>query len=283
MRIARTDAGPAVAHPDEGWLPLADLGVTAQDTAEVIAQDEAIRRALDRLPAGGGVTAQDGVTLRCPILRPSKILAIGLNYMDHIRETGSPVPERPMVFAKYPSSLNDPFGDVVMDPDLTREGDYEVELAVIIGRRARRVPADSALDHVYGYAVANDVSARDWQRRDSQISRSKSFDTFCPLGPWITTADEVPNPQALTLRTWVNGELRQNSSTKEMVHGVAELIAFLARGMTLEPGDVILTGTPHGVGFAMDPPRFLAPGDVVRCEIDGLGAIENRMVAAAAA
>jgi 2-keto-4-pentenoate hydratase/2-oxohepta-3-ene-1,7-dioic acid hydratase in catechol pathway len=277
MRIARTDDGMAVANPDTGWVPLADLGITAPDIAEVVAQDDAIRRALEGLTAGGG-RAVDDAALRCPVVRPSKVLAIGLNYADHIRETKSAAPERPMVFAKYPNSLNDPFGDVVMDPALTEEGDYEVELAVIIGRRARKVTPATALDHVYGYTVANDVSARDWQRRDSQISRSKSFDTFCPMGPWITTADEVPNPQALGLRSWVNGEQRQNSSTKEMVHGVTELIEFIARGMTLEPGDVILTGTPHGVGFAMDPPKYLVPGDVVRCEVDGLGTISNRVV-----
>jgi 2-keto-4-pentenoate hydratase/2-oxohepta-3-ene-1,7-dioic acid hydratase in catechol pathway len=165
-----------------------------------------------------------------------------------------------------------------MDPSLTEQGDYEAELAVIIGRRARRVSLADALDHVFGYAVANDVSARDWQFADPQFDRSKSFDTFLPVGPWITTADEVPDPQALGIRTWVNGELRQDSSTAEMVFGVAELIEFLSRGMTLEPGDVIVTGTPHGVGFAMDPPRFLAPGDVVRCELDVLGTLENPVV-----
>ncbi|MPZ89289.1 MAG: hypothetical protein GEU81_14720 [Nitriliruptorales bacterium] len=277
MRIARTDEGLAVAHPEGGWASLADLGITAQDTAEVIAQDAVIRRALDGAPPG-----REDVTLRCPVVRPSKVLAIGLNYMDHIRETNAPTPERPVLFAKFPNSLNDPFGDVVMGPALTEQGDYEVELAVVIGSPARKVTLGAALDHVYGYTVANDVSARDAQRRDGQLARSKSFDTFCPIGPWITTADEVPNPQTLAIRAWVNGEIRQDSSTKEMAYSVAELIEFLSRGMTLEPGDVILTGTPHGVGFAMDPPRYLAPGDVVRCEIEGLGAIENHVIGAEA-
>lgn len=274
MRIALTDDGFAVAHPSIGWVSLRELGVNAEDTGEVIAQIDAVRSALVDAPTG-----RQDVTLRCPIVRPGKVLAIGLNYMDHIRETNSPIPERPVLFGKFSNALNDPYGDIVMDPALTEQGDYEVELAVVIGTPARRVNVDDALAHVFGYAVANDVSARDWQFRDPQYARSKSFDTFCPVGPWITTADEVEDPQALGIRSWVNGERRQDSSTKEMIFGVAELIEFLARGMTLELGDVILTGTPHGVGFAMDPPRYLVPGDVVRCEVEGLGVIENRVVA----
>lgn len=273
MKIAHTDEGFAVAHPDGGWVPLPQLGVRAAETADVIAQGELIASAVAGAPPGS-----EGVRLRCPIVRPTKVLAIGLNYMDHIRETKAPVPERPVLFAKFPNTLNDPFGDVVVDPDLTEQADYEVELAVVIGKRARKVSAADALDHVFGYAVGNDVSARDWQFRDPQFDRSKGFDTCCPIGPWITTSDEVADPQALAIQSWVNGEARQDSSTKEMVHGVAELIEFLSRGMTLEPGDVILTGTPHGVGFAMEPPRYLVPGDVVRCEIEGLGAIENACV-----
>jgi len=273
MRIANTSTGFAVAHPAGGWVPLADLGIDAHETADVIA-------AHDRISAGlaSAAPGAEDVELRCPIVRPTKVLAIGLNYLDHIRETGAKRPERPVLFAKFPNTLNHPGSPIVMDPSLTEQGDYEAELAVIIGRRARRVSLADALDHVFGYAVANDVSARDWQFADPQFDRSKSFDTFLPVGPWITTADEVPDPQALGIRTWVNGELRQDSSTAEMVFGVAELIEFLSRGMTLEPGDVIVTGTPHGVGFAMDPPRFLAPGDVVRCELDVLGTLENPVV-----
>ena len=165
-----------------------------------------------------------------------------------------------------------------MDKELTERGDYEVELAVVIGKRTRKVGEDRALDSVFGYTVANDVSARDWQKADGQFDRSKSFDTFCPIGPWITTADEVPDPQGLALRSWVNGELRQDSSTKEMLFDIAHLIHYLSRGMTLEPGDVLLTGTPHGVGFAMEPPRYLAPGDVVECEVEGLGRLRNAVV-----
>lgn len=275
MKIANTDQGYAVAHADGGWIPLSALGVEARDLAELIARAEDVRAALE---APSPPAPQPEPTLRCPVVRPSKVLAIGMNYMDHIRETASQVPERPVVFAKFPNSLTDPYGDVVIDPALTEQGDYEAELAVVIGRRTRSVSEDAALDAVFGYTVANDVSARDWQRRDSQFDRSKSFDTFCPMGPWLTTADEVHDPQALAIRSWVNGEVRQDSTTKEMIFSVAQLIAFLARGITLEPGDVILTGTPHGVGMAMDPPRYLVPGDVVRAEIEGLGAIENPVV-----
>jgi 5-carboxymethyl-2-hydroxymuconate isomerase len=210
-----------------------------------------------------------------PIARPGKIIAVGLNYADHIRETGATAPERPILFAKFPSAMVGPYDGIVVDPELTKQGDYEVELGVVIGKDSRRIPAAEALDHVFGYLVANDVSARDWQKLDGQLSRSKSMDTFLPIGPWVTTADEVGDPNDLTIRSTVNGELRQDSTTAEMIFTVAELIEFCSRTMTLEAGDIILTGTPHGVGFAMDPPRFLAPGDVIRCEIEGLGHIEN--------
>lgn len=275
MKIARDDTGFLASHPDGGWIPFERLGIDPPDTASVIADYDRIVAATERYELGDEVAPE---TLRCPVVRPTKVMAIGLNYLDHIRETGSDVPDRPVLFAKFPNSLHDPYGDIVMGSDITEQGDYEAELAVVIGKKVRRAAADDALSAVFAYAVANDVSARDWQFADPQFARSKSFDTFCPLGPWLTTADQVADPQALAIRSWVNDELRQDSSTKEMLFSVAELIAFLSRGMTLEPGDVLLTGTPHGVGFAMDPPQYLTAGDLVRCEVEGLGTITNRVV-----
>jgi 2-keto-4-pentenoate hydratase/2-oxohepta-3-ene-1,7-dioic acid hydratase in catechol pathway len=254
------------------WTPFASLGTQVTTTAEAIALAETMR---ERLGAGApGTLASDAATA-CPVVAPTKMLAVGLNYLDHIRETGAKRPERPVIFAKYPSALTGPRDPILHDPRLTDELDYEAELAVVIGRRARRLTHQNALDAVFGYTVANDVSARDWQRADGQLSRSKSYDTFCPVGPWITTADEVEDPQSLPIRSWVNAEPRQDSTTGEMVFSVRDILVHLSTTMTLFPGDVVLTGTPHGVGLGFRPPRFLSMGDVVRCEIDGLGAIEN--------
>jgi 2-keto-4-pentenoate hydratase/2-oxohepta-3-ene-1,7-dioic acid hydratase in catechol pathway len=260
---------------DDRWIPVESLGFPGTTTAEVITA----LGALDASSLGGGSQGLDDVEFLNPIVPPAKLLAIAMNYLDHINETGSRRPENPVVFAKFPNSLNDPFGRIVIDPRLTEKGDYEVELGVVIGQTVKGVSEEEALSCVFGYTVANDVSAREWQRADGQFDRSKSFDTFCPIGPWITTADEVPDPQGLPLRTWVNGELRQDSSTKAMLFSVAHLIHYFARGMTLEPGDVILTGTPHGVGWAMNPPRYLEPGDVVECEVEGLGRLRHEIVA----
>ena len=229
---------------------------------------------LRRLPLGEPV---DGSL--APPLRPGKIVAIGLNYLDHIRESNLERPEQPLVFAKFPSSVIGPADPIELDVSLTSRVDWEVELAVIIGARMRRVPERDALEHVFGYTVGNDISARDVQFSESQWVRGKSFDTFCPLGPVVVTADEIPDPQALTLWTRVNGEVMQESSTAEMVFGVAELLAFCSRSFTLEPGDVVLTGTPWGCGEFMDPPRSLAGGDVVETEIEGIGTLRNPVVA----
>ena len=217
-----------------------------------------------------------------PIERPGKIVCVGLNYRDHATESGLELPTRPLLFAKWQSSIIGP-GEPIVLPPVSDEVDFEAELGVVIGERARSVSADRALDHVGGYVCVNDVSARDVQMGDGQWTRGKSFDSFCPIGPRLVPAGEIPDPQDLGIRCIVNGEPLQDSSTAEMVFGVAEVIAFVSEAITLEPGDLIATGTPAGVGFARKPPIFLADGDEVTVEIDGLGSLTNPVVAAAGA
>jgi 2-keto-4-pentenoate hydratase/2-oxohepta-3-ene-1,7-dioic acid hydratase in catechol pathway len=217
----------------------------------------------DRAPASGPDHALDAVELLAPHA-PRAIYGIGLNYAEHARETGAEPPEAPIVFMKTPGSCAAP-GAPVRAPAVVRRLDYEGELAVVMG----------AGGEVAGYAVADDLTARDLQRREPQWTRAKGFDGSCPFGPWVTTADEVPDPGDLGLRTWVNGELRQDARTSDLIFGVPALVAFIGETCTLRPGDLILTGTPPGVGAAMDPPRLLASGDVVRIEIERLGAIEH--------
>ena len=269
MRLAtlRVDGTECLAAADAG-------GYRRLDTSEGLTG--LLRAGIDPrgLPLGDPVEGE----LAAP-LRPGKIVAIGLNYLDHIRESNLERPERPLVFAKFPSSVIGPTDAIELDETLTSRIDWEVELAVVVGRRMRRVAERDALDHVLGYTVGNDVSARDVQFSESQWIRAKSFDTFCPLGPVVVTTDEIADPQALRLRTRVNGVVMQDSSTAEMVFGVAELLAFCSRSFTLEPGDVVLTGTPWGCGEFMDPPRSLAAGDVVETEIDGIGVLRNPVVA----
>jgi 2-keto-4-pentenoate hydratase/2-oxohepta-3-ene-1,7-dioic acid hydratase in catechol pathway len=212
--------------------------------------------------------------LQAPVPRPGKIVCVGLNYRDHANETGQPIPSEPVLFSKYANSVVGPGAEVVVPPDAEKI-DYEAELAVVIGRRASAVPTGGALDHVAGYTCANDVSSRSLQFRSSQWLLGKAIDTFLPLGPYLVTADEVPDPQALGIRCLVNDELRQSSDTGQMIFGVAELVSFISRTITLEPGDVLVTGTPAGVGMAADPPRYLRPGDRMRIEIDGVGELDN--------
>jgi 2-keto-4-pentenoate hydratase/2-oxohepta-3-ene-1,7-dioic acid hydratase in catechol pathway len=214
-----------------------------------------------------------GDAIMLPPIRPGKIVAIGLNYMDHIRETGLDAPKAPLVFAKFPSSLAADGQTVTIDHELTERVDWEVELAVVLGRGGQNISVADALGHVFGYTVGNDLSARDLQASDGQWVRAKSLDGFCPLGPEIVTADEIPDPQTLALRTLVNGEIMQDSNTSEMVFGVSELIAFCSRSFTLDPGDVILTGTPWGCGEFMTPRRSLQDGDVVSVSVGSVGTL----------
>jgi 2-keto-4-pentenoate hydratase/2-oxohepta-3-ene-1,7-dioic acid hydratase in catechol pathway len=220
----------------------------------------------------------DQVRLAAPVPRPSKIIGIGLNYRDHAAETGQELPTRPTVFAKFPNALSGPYDPIVL-PGQSNSVDYEGELGVVIGRRARNAREDEALSYVGGYLCVNDVSARDVQNWTSQWSLGKSFDTFAPVGPFLVTAADVPDPQNLEIETRVNGVTVQHSSTANMVFTVAALVSQLSAVMTLEPGDIIATGTPGGIGGAQNPPRFLKDGDVVEVEIERLGCLRNPVVA----
>jgi len=217
----------------------------------------------------------DDVLLLAPVPVPPKVVAVGQNYMDHVREQGAEPPKWPILFTKFPTSVIGPGATIRWDPALTQQVDYEVELAVVIGQAARRVSEKDALQYVAGYTVCNDVSARDLQFGDGQWVRGKSLDTFCPLGPWLVTRDEIPDPQALAVRTTLNGQIMQDSTTAEMIFGVRELIAFASQAFTLLPGDVIVTGTPPGVGVFRDPPVFLNDGDTITVEVEAIGALSN--------
>ena len=208
------------------------------------------------------------------------VFCIGTNYPEHAGETGIALPRHPVIFAKAPTAVCGPGTPIEIPGNLRSSSvDWEVELAVVIGRTGKNIPMADALSHVAGYTVANDVSARDWQKHNGgQYVRGKTFDTFCPLGPCMVTTDDIADPQSLGLRCFVNGEQRQNSSTAQMLFSVAHIVAFLSGSTTLLAGTVILTGTPAGVGIGMNPMVFLKPGDVVRCEIDGIGALENPVI-----
>ncbi|MDP3898103.1 MAG: fumarylacetoacetate hydrolase family protein [Mesorhizobium sp.] len=284
MRLVRFSAGDAPAMPgllvDGRVYPVADLAPEApRDIAGIIADWDRLGLSRNALPTGKGLPL-DRVTLRAPIARPGKILAIGLNYADHIEESksaGVTVPTEQVWFCKQATSVNDPYGDVEL-PKVSAMLDYEVEMVAVIGRKGRHISREDAPAHVFGYCVGNDVTVRDWQHRTPQWMLGKSFDTHCPFGPAIVTADEAGDPHGLGIRCFVNGDLRQNSNTKHLVFDLWDQIAHLSQAMTLEPGDLIFTGTPGGIGFASKPYRPLKAGDLVRCEVDGLGFIENRVV-----
>lgn len=220
----------------------------------------------------------DDVRLRAPIPRPRKFLAIALNYEDHLVETGRARPEFPVFFTKQPTCVVGP-GDEVQVPRVSTLVDYEGELGVVVGTRSRHLTPETALDAVAGYLVVNDVTVRDWQQKSPTMMIGKSFDTHGPLGPWIVTADEVDDPHDLRIRTWVNGQLVQDASTAGMIFSIVDQLVTLSTAMTLEPGDVISTGTPAGVGIVREPMVLLTPGDTVRVEIDRIGVLENPVVA----
>jgi 2-keto-4-pentenoate hydratase/2-oxohepta-3-ene-1,7-dioic acid hydratase in catechol pathway len=227
--------------------------------------------------AEGPRIALSEVTLEAPIARPPKFLAVGLNYADHVAESGLDAPKHPTIFNKQSTCVVGP-GAAIHVPKASHVLDYVGELGMVIGRRCRHVTRDEAPDVIAGYTIVNDATVRDWQLRIPTWTMGKSFDTHGPIGPWIVTRDEVTDPHRLRLRTWVNGDLRQDSNTKELIFDCFALVEHLSTAFTLEPGDVIATGTPSGVGISMKPPGLLKAGDVVRIEIEGIGEIENPMI-----
>jgi 2-keto-4-pentenoate hydratase/2-oxohepta-3-ene-1,7-dioic acid hydratase in catechol pathway len=261
----------------ERVIPLSALLPDAPtDMITLISDWDRLSQAIKPSATDAGLPLAD-VTLLAPVERPGKVLAIGLNYADHIAETGNKPPEQQLWFSKASTSIHAPFAPIEV-PKVSTQVDYEVELVAIIGKAGRHISREDAPHHVFGYCVGNDVSVRDWQRQTPQWMLGKSFDTHGPIGPWITTADEVGEPHRLDIQCIVNGEVRQTSNTKHLVFDVWAQIEHLSKVMTLEPGDVIFTGTPGGVGLARKPPVFLAPGDKVVCEIAELGVIEAVMV-----
>jgi 2-keto-4-pentenoate hydratase/2-oxohepta-3-ene-1,7-dioic acid hydratase in catechol pathway len=277
----RTDPGETLAVVvGDRWLPASEIvGGGALSMADLLAGGvqalAALRDGSDKARIAERGRPLADADLLAPVPRPGKVVAIGRNYRDHTTEEGVEPPPAPLIFAKWPSAVVGHGTEVSWDPGLTRQVDYEAELAVVIGRTARAVGVDDALDHVLGYTCLNDVSARDLQFGDGQWVRGKSLDTFCPMGPALVTADDIGDPQDLSISCWVGDERVQEARTSDMFFGVAELISYCSMSFTLEPGDVIATGTPGGVGVFRDPPRFLGDGDRMTVEIERIGRLEN--------
>jgi len=257
----------------DSWLPTSVLGLLQAGPA-VLERARRVARGSSAV-AYGVVRPLSEVTLLAPIPRPPKIVCIGVNYADHAAEAGRTLPARPSIFLKAPSTVIGP-GDAIVKPTTTEKLDYEVELAVVIGKTAKAVNRDEALAYVAGYTILNDVSARDLQlAADGGVILGKNFDTSAPTGPAVVLTDELPDPSNLGIRTWINGELRQDGNTHNLIFDVPAIISFLSQQLTLEPGDMIATGTPAGVGLGMKPQVWLQPGDQVRMEIEGIGVLEN--------
>jgi 2-keto-4-pentenoate hydratase/2-oxohepta-3-ene-1,7-dioic acid hydratase in catechol pathway len=285
MRLAtiQTPAGPRAAvlqgdsyvdlHATRPDLPLSVRALLAggagllRAAAEAAARHDAVRH------------AAASVSLLAPIPDPPKVVCVGLNYRDHAAESGAPIPKEPVLFSKFATAIIGP-GEAIRLPAVSQEVDYEAELVLVIGRKGRRLSAADAMDHLAGYTIGHDVSARDWQlKKDGkQWLAGKTFDTFAPIGPVLVTADEVPDPHDLGIRLRLNGKTMQDSNTRQMIFRAGDVIAYVSQIVTLEPGDLIFTGTPPGVGFARKPPVFLKGGDVVEVEIDGLGVLRNPVV-----
>jgi 2-keto-4-pentenoate hydratase/2-oxohepta-3-ene-1,7-dioic acid hydratase in catechol pathway len=284
MRLVtvQTEQGPRACGESEGRfvdLQAADSSLPATVRGLLALGPEGIARAGSAL-AGGTQTYEPGeAALLAPVPDPAKIVCLGLNYRDHAAESGMEIPAEPVLFSKYATTLVGHGAPIVL-PEASQEVDYEAELVVVVGRGGRDIPAEQAMEHVAGYAVGHDVSARDWQlnKPAKQWMAGKTFDTFAPIGPALVTADEIPDPHKLGIRLRLNGRTMQDSNTAQLIFRVDYVIAYLSRIFTLEPGDLIFTGTPPGVGMARKPPVWLQPGDIVEVEIDGLGTLRNPVI-----
>ncbi len=271
-----------VAGLESTWSPLADARDVTPLWAEpsgTLIREIHSRVQLSGLPSGWEQFCErigEGHWLP-PVALPEKVICIGLNYRDHAAESGMQIPKEPIIFSKFTNALCGASGPVLI-PANSSQVDYEAELAVIVGKRAKNVPEEKAMDYVAGYTIVDDVSARDWQFRSGQWLVGKSFDTFAPCGPWLVTADEVPDPHALAIRLTLNDQIMQDSNTSQMIFGIPALVSYLSQVFTLQPGDIISTGTPPGVGFARRPPVFLKTGDTVQIEIESVGKMTHRFI-----
>lgn len=272
----KTDDETVVNLPEAGSTTGLDLPrATGQLVAEWQWQRKAELAVEHATETGNGVYDLADVDPSAPVRDPSKVVCVGLNYVDHAEEGDNPIPDEPVLFSKFPTSVNGPGGTIEWDPDLTQKVDYEAELVAVIGDEARNVDEDEALNHVAGYLVGNDVSARDLQHGDGQWVRGKSLDTFAPIGPELVTADEVDDPENLDIWTEVNGERLQESTTANLIFGIDELVSFCSQAFTLRPGDLLFTGTPPGVGVYRKPPVLLEAGDEVTVSVESIGELEN--------
>jgi len=275
MGVARSD-GTVVNLPVAGGAAGVELPARTRDLLEEWAWRRKVELAVDHaVETGTGLVDAESVSRGPPVAEPRKVVCVGLNYRDHAEEGDNPIPDEPVLFSKFPTSVNGPGGTIAWDPDLTETVDYEAELVAVIGTEAREVDVDEAEEYVAGYTVGNDVSARDIQHGDGQWVRGKSLDTFAPIGPDVVTPDEVGDVEDLGIWTEVNGERLQDSSTGELIFGIDELVSFCSRAFTLQPGDLLFTGTPPGVGVYREPPVLLEDGDTVTVGIEGLGELTN--------
>jgi 2-keto-4-pentenoate hydratase/2-oxohepta-3-ene-1,7-dioic acid hydratase in catechol pathway len=271
-------AQAAVGQANGGLPQTVEAAIAGGDTARSALADLVARAQATDGSGSSWLMDEASLTLGPAVPNPGKIVCVGLNYRKHAEETGAAIPTSPVLFSKFLNTIAAPDEDVPLT-DAATQYDYEVELAVVMGETAKNFSAADALNSVFGYATANDLSARDLQNRTSQWMLGKTMDKFMPIGPYLVTADQVGDPQKLAIRTWLNGDLRQDSNTDDMIFPVAELIAYISRHFTLDPGDVIITGTPEGVILGMAEKRWMVPGDVVEVEVEGLGKLRNRMIA----